>query len=233
MAQAGWSAGAPVAAPAAAVGQAIYLRGVLGSGAPLEGERQAGELRAKGAEAACVNCHQRSGLGANEARSLVPPIASRYLFHPRARGTDHSNLPYVEGMRANREPYTEATLARAIREGIDVDGKTLGYLMPRFALEDADMAALIAYLKTLDAQSAPGVTESVLHFATIITPDADPVKRRGMLAVMRQYFADRNTRQMIPSPQMEAPGRSMYSKSMFMVNRRWELHVWELTGAAA
>ena len=233
LAQAGWSAGAPPAGPSAAVGQAIYLRGVLGSGAPLEGERQAGDLRAKGAEAACVNCHQRSGLGANEGRSLIPPIAGRYLFHPRARGTDQSNLPYVEGMRANREPYTDATLARAIREGTDSDGKTLGYLMPRFALDDADMAALIAYLKTLDAQRAPGVTESVLHFATIITPDADPVKRRGMLAVMQQYFADRNTRQMIPSRQMEAPGRSMYSKSMFMVNRRWELHVWELTGAAA
>src|ERR1700730_5126220 len=64
LAEAGWSAGAPVAAPAAAVGQAIYLRGVLGSGAPLEGERQAGELRAKGAEAGCVNCHQRRRVSA-------------------------------------------------------------------------------------------------------------------------------------------------------------------------
>jgi len=69
------------------------------------------------------------------------------------------------------------------------------------------------------------------------TPDHAPYAKRAMardmLAVMQQYFADRNTRQMIPSRQMEAPGRSMYSKSMFMVNRRWELHVWELTGAAA
>jgi mono/diheme cytochrome c family protein len=225
-------AGAGAQSPAT-VGESIYLRGVLGSGSALEGERQAGELRVKGADAACVNCHQRSGLGTTEGRSLIPPIAGRYLFQARAKGTDHSNLPYIEGMRANREAYTEATLARVIREGIDSDGRTLGYLMPRFALSDGDMAALIAYLKTLDAHRTPGVTDSVLHFATIITPDADPVKRKGMLAVMQQYFTDRNTRQIIPSPTMQAPGKSMYSKSMYMVNRRWQLHVWELTGPAS
>jgi len=233
LAQTGWAAGAPRSEPSVAVGEAIYLRGVLASGARLEGNRQAGDLRAKGPDAACVNCHQHSGLGSVEGRNVIPPIAGRYLFQPRATGVGDSNLPYIEGMHANRESYTDATLARAIREGIDSDGRALGYLMPRFALNDADMAALIAYLKTLDAQRAPGVTDSVLHFATIITPDADPVKRRGMLAVMQQYFTDRNTRQMVPSPTMQAPGKSMYSKSMYMVNRRWQLHVWELTGPAA
>jgi len=30
--------------------------------------------------------------------------------------------------------------------------------------------------------------DSVLHFATIVTPDADPLKRRGMLDVLEQFF---------------------------------------------
>ena len=47
-----------------------------------------------------------------------------------------------------------------------------------------DMAALIAYLKSLDVRQVPGVTDTVLHFATIVTPDADPVKRAGMLDVL-------------------------------------------------
>src|SRR2546430_13584701 len=47
-------------------------------------------------------------------------------------------------------------------------------------------------LKGLQVSPSPGVSTSVLHFATIITPDADPVKRRGMLAVMNQYFVDKN-----------------------------------------
>jgi hypothetical protein len=134
-------------------------------------------------------------------------------------------------MRGEREPYTDALLARAIREGVDAQGKALNYLMPNYALGDADMASLIAYLKALDQGRVPGVTETTLHLATVITPDADPVKRAGMLDVMRQFFSDRNVRQMVPAPRMQASGRAILSRSMFMVHRRWQLHVWELTGA--
>ena len=65
----------------------------------------------------------------------------------------------------------------------------------------------------------------MLHFATIITPDADPAQRQGMLAVLQQFFAERNARQMSPSPRMRS-GRVV----SFMVHRQWQLHVWELTG---
>jgi hypothetical protein len=231
--QFGAAAGERPTDSATTVGQAIYLRGMLGSGAPLPASRQAGGLNTRGADAACVNCHQRSGFGATEGRNRIPPITGRYLFHPRARNMDERDLPYVEGVRANREPYTEATLARAIREGIDSEGRPLSYLMPRFALNDGDMAALIAYLKTLDAQRQPGVTDTLLHFATVVTPDADPVKRGGMLDVMDHYFAEKNARQMVPSRRLQASGRTMYSESMYMVHRQWQLHVWELSGPAS
>jgi hypothetical protein len=232
-AQFGAAAGERPADAAATVGQAIYLRGILGSGAPLPASRKAGGLITRGADAACVNCHQRSGFGATEGRNRIPPITGRYLFHPRARNMNERDLPYVEGVRANREPYTEATLARAIREGVDSEGRPFSYLMPRFALGDGDMAALIAYLKTLDAQRLPGVTDTLLHFATVVTPDADPVKRGGMLDVMDHYFAEKNARQMVPSPRLQASGRTMYSESMYMVHRQWQLHVWELSGPAS
>jgi hypothetical protein len=70
----------------------------------------------------------------------------------------------------------------------------------------------------------------VLHFATIVTPDADPVKRRAMLDVLQQFVADRNLRQMVPTPPMQSSGKTAYAKSMFMVHRQWQLHVWELRG---
>jgi hypothetical protein len=211
------------------VGEDIYRHGVLGAGAMLEGSREAGSVGSQGADAACVNCHQRSGLGATEGRTLIPPITGRYLFQPRVNST----LPYVASVRGNRDPYTDATLARAVRDGIDSDGKALSFLMPRYALNDADMAALTGYLKALDPHRVPGVTDTVLHFATIITPDADPVKRRGMLDVMQHYFAEKNSFQFGPSRRLQASGKTMYSETMFMVNRRWQLHVWELTGPAA
>jgi hypothetical protein len=239
----------PSAAPAAAagtpdpavvkIGEAIYLRGVLESGAPLQAVREWGVPGAKGAAAACVNCHLRSGLGsthensglgASAASSQIPPVAGKYLFQHNATGHEEANLPYVDGMRSTRSPYTPATLARAIREGVDPDGHVLRNLMPRFAIDDKNLSALIAYLNTLDPTRVPGVTPGVLHFATIVTSEVEPERRTAMLDVMQKYFAERNSRQMVPSAQMRASGKTQYGRSMFMVHRQWQLHVWDLAG---
>lgn len=223
-------AGTAAAAAPADAGAAIYLRGQSGSGAPIEANQLSAGLPSRGPDAACVNCHLHSGLGAREGHIAVPPISGRYLF--RAHDADHASaqLPYVEGMRRGRQAYNDLTLARAIREGVDADGKPLGALMPRFALDDRDMAALIDYLKALDQRRVPGVTDTVLHFATIITPDADPQQRSGMLAVMQQYFTEKNTRVLRTSPTLRSSDNTAYSKTMYMVNRRWQLHVWQLQG---
>src|SRR5512143_2275927 len=210
-----------------AAGERIYRAGVLASGEALVAVRDDG-MRVQGADAACVNCHRRSGLGSREGRLTIPPISGKYLFHPRGAGRDKSYLPFVEGMRGDREPYTDETLARAIRDGVNSEGSPLRYLMPHFALSDADMTALIAYLKGLDQKKAPGVSDTVLHFATIITPEADHVKRQGMLDVLNQFFADKNAFVRGPSPRLLST-----HVMMFKANRRWQLHVWQLTGPPA
>jgi len=206
-------------------GAAIYRTGILSSGQPLQAEREGG-IHVLGGAAACINCHRRSGLGMKEGRRTIPPIAGSYLFHPRAGTEDDLDLPFVEGMKGDRDPYTETTLPRAIRTGIGADGNPLSYLMPRYALDDAEMSELVAYLKTLSPGAVPGVTDTVLHFATIITPDADPVKRQGMLEVLEKFFADKNRFTRAISPRLRSSHRLMYQ-----VNRHWELHVWQLTGS--
>jgi hypothetical protein len=221
------------APPTTDVGESIYLRGTLGSGAELEGSRAGGGVSTRGPDAACVNCHQHSGLGSKEGNISIPPITGEYLFHPRGHDRDGPVLPYVETMHGNRDPYTEVTLARSIREGVDPQGQPLNELMPRFALNDSDMAALIAYLKKLAVRQVPGVSDTVLRFATIFTPDADPVKRRGVLDVLQHYFAEKNSFPFGPSPRMWTSGKTEYSKSMYMANRRWQLEVWDLTGPAS
>ena len=217
----------------AAVGAAIYLNGQLGSGQPLSAAR-ADAPPLTGEQAACVNCHRRSGLGMTEARNIIPPVAGEFLFHTRQpRGSD-SDLPYVPGERLDREPYTNASLARAIRDGVDSEGHELSYLMPRFALNDSDMAALIAHLRSLERTQVPGVSSTELHFATIITPDADPVKRKAVLAVLQQFFLDFDAAPRGASAQtMTTSGNTAYAKKMFKVNRRWTLQVWEPTGPPA
>ncbi|MHB8726447.1 MAG: c-type cytochrome [Casimicrobiaceae bacterium] len=219
--------------PASPAGEAIYLDGVLSSGTPLIATRPDSAPLA-GERAACVGCHRRSGLGEKEARSTIPPITGRFLFQAPGGDNEAEQLPYIPGARPDREPYTEATLARAIREGIDSQGRPLSYLMPRFALDDADMAALIAHLRALDRRNVPGVSPTELHFATIIAPDADPVKRRAMLGVLQQFFADRNAAPRGQSAQtMSTSGNTNYVRSMFKVNRHWNLHMWQLTGPPA
>jgi mono/diheme cytochrome c family protein len=219
--------------PVVSVGASIYLRGVLGSGALLEGKREADGAGAQGAQAACVSCHQRSGLGSKEGSSTIPPITGEYLFGSSDHDDGGAGMPYVESMHGNRAPYSDATLARAIREGLDSQGRPLSYLMPRFALDDADMAALIEYLKKLTVHRVAGVTDTVLHFATIFTPDADRVKRAGVLDVLEHYVAEKNSFPFRPSPPMRTSGKTAYSKSMYLAHRHWQLHVWDLTGPAA
>jgi hypothetical protein len=204
----------------------LYRRGLLPSGQPIEATREAG-VALQGSDAACVNCHRRSGLGSSEGKIVIPPIAGSYLYAPRGKSLEALGVPFVDSARINHEPYDDESLARAIRDGIGANGRPLNYLMPRYRIDDGAMSTLIAYLKSMKVAPAPGVTQTVLHFATILTPDADPSKRRGMLAVMEQYFTDKNN----AVARTKAP--TLYSShvTMFRVERRWQLHVWELKGA--
>jgi len=222
------AAATPAPSAQSSAGQTIYLSGRARLGSAARGDSRGG-LAAHGCAAACITAIDAAA-SAQEGRQLIPPVTGRFLFHPRAGRAEQLDLPLFRAARADREPYTDATLARAIRDGIDSEGKLLSYLMPRFALADTDMASLIAYLKGLDPTRVPGVSATELHFATIITPDADPVKRRGMLDVLEQFFVDRNSTQPGATPQLLPSGKTTYSKMMFKVNRHWELHVWELSG---
>lgn len=213
------------------VGESIYRRGVLASAAPLQGTRP-GSPGLAGAEAACVNCHRRSGLGSGEGTLTIPPVTGQYLF--RARGTAQEPMLHGHGKTlGHREAYTDATLARAIREGVDSTGRPLDPLMPRFALVDADMGELIGYLKTLGTRPTRGVTATELHFATVITPDADPAKRQGMLDVLNAYFNEKNSVPFSPSTQREGEGKNTNDTGLSLAQRHWRGHVWELTGPAA
>jgi hypothetical protein len=220
---------------ATVAGENIYLHGVLSTGEPVRGER-APAPGAQGAAAACMNCHGRSGLGQVEGPAAVPPITAKYLYRPRSQsrptGLESAALamaapgaPPEPLQQVDRSAYTDATLARAIGEGVGPDGRRLDLLMPRFRINDSDMASLIAYLKQLSKQPSPGVGDATLQFATIVTPDADPVKRRGMLDVLEHFFGKENVFAdgKGPPPQL--------SRRFIAIPHRRQLHVWELTGA--
>jgi hypothetical protein len=223
--------GAVAAEPVSVAGEHLYHQGQLASGQPLLGQRT-GQPPLQGRDAACAQCHGRSGLGTVEGRIVVPPITGRFLFHPGERiapqNPGHADATHLPPTPRDRAAYDEETLARVIREGIGADGRPLDYLMPRFDLDDASMRELTAYLRHLSSGRVPGVTDITIHFATIITPDADPVARDGMLKVIEQYFSDKNGFYQggsdVPLP---AGARGIRLRT----RRQWQLHVWRLAGA--
>jgi hypothetical protein len=219
----GWFTRAEAAGPDDA--ERIYRAGILPSGQPLRGLREAG-VSIEGPAAACANCHRRSGIGVNEGQTAIPPISGKYLLSPGERAMPEAAVQSAGTAVARRERYNDETLARAIREGINADGKPLSYLMPRFALSDADTRALVDYLKSLSSDAVPGVSHDELDFATIVTPDADPAERSGMLDVLTHFFSNKNDFERGHDPPLVSARRIHYR-----VTRKWRLHVWELTGA--
>lgn len=218
-----WAA-EPTAAAASEIGQSIYLEGRLASGEPVRATVQQGVVLSD-SDAACVQCHRRSGLGGSEGQNAIRPIAGRLLFK-QTRTERADRWATLASDAAARPAYTRTTLARALREGVDPDGRLLDALMPRYTLGDEEIDQLHAYLEALSPNTAPGVTEREIHFSTIITPEVDPATRRAMLDVLQAFFRDKNG-----GTRKEVRRRQVGSEQMYRAFRTWVLHTWELHGA--
>ena len=221
-----WGRFKPLPAPEKEAGEKLYREGILPNGEPLRATRP-GSTSIEGQAAACANCHRRSGFGVEEGRIVIPPITGKYLFRESTEDTRvmvHPD-PGAENAARRHNRYSAESLARAIRDGINADGRSLDYLMPRFPLDDASMALLVGYLKQLSTQSVPGEIGDILQFATIVTPDADPKKRDAMLDVLNHFFGNKNAFNRGADPPIDSERRVH-----FRVLRRWQLHVWQLEG---
>jgi ABC-type branched-subunit amino acid transport system substrate-binding protein len=205
-----------------APGERIYRNGILPSGQPVRATLQS-DVPARGAQLICTGCHGRSGLGRGEGRSFTPPVTGTWLYQPR-----EIRRKELYASRTLRPAYTDATLAKAIRSGIDPNGRALDAMMPRYALGDGDLGLLISYLKSLSSTFSPGVTDTHVHFATVITDGVDPKKRKAMLDVLETFFQSKNaeTRQETDRAR-HSPIQKEWKHQAY---RKWELHVWELKG---
>jgi len=208
---------------AAAAGARIYHDGVLPSGAPMRGLVQ-GDIALSGQQVTCGWCHRRSGLGATEGQEVVPAVTGDILYAPLRTPTSKPPLAPVL-----RPPYTDATLKRAIRDGIGADGEPFDPLMPRYPLDDRQLDLLVAYLKTLNTAPDPGVDDKTIHFATIVSDGVEPARRKAFLDVLEAFFAQKNVETRNESRRAaHAPRHKAWAYEPY---RKWDLHVWTLAGA--
>lgn len=220
--------GAPEASAASRdaieVGRRMYMEGTLPTGEMLSATL-GGDIRVTGNQVVCGSCHRRSGMGSSEGQEVVPAVTGEILFNPlRLPASKPPATPML------RPAYTDATLKRAIREGVDANGDPLSLFMPRYALGDEQLEPLIAYLKTLNTGKAPGVTDREIHFATITADSAPAARRKALLDVMRVFFERKNAGTRHES--RRADNAPWHKDTVMKSYRKWVLHEWRLQGAA-
>jgi len=205
----------PVGANDTAVdeGRRMYRDGVLPSGEPMTAI-VAGDVPVLGTQFSCESCHGRSGMGAAEGTYIVPPVAGQFLFAPSPQPA--------------RPAYTVESLANLLRNGETPGGRQLGTLMPKYAIEDAEVEALAEFLKVLSSSTAPGVTDTQIRFATVITDDVDPVTREAVLDVLNTFVEEKNRNTRLESERWDR-GNTPESR-LPTVYREWVLDVWSLSG---
>jgi mono/diheme cytochrome c family protein len=191
-------------------GERIYREGILPSGEPLRAALKGGHV-VPGLTFACAGCHRRSGLGSFDEGVLTPAAAGARLFKPLPRlfkGVVQAGPPV-------RPAYTTESLIRAIRDGVDAGGRELGEGMPRYPLDEADARDLVAYLHALSSKFSPGVTDTSIRFATVVSEDVRPEVRKAMLAAFAANFDLNNN-------QVRGIGSRRYDRTRVMAEKMLE-----------
>jgi len=92
-------------------------------------------------QSGCASCHGRDGRGGTVSAMMGSFVTPDIRWSTLTATQDPSGQPQT--------PFTEASLARALRDGIDPEGDRVNAPMPQWRLTDAEVAALVAYLKSL------------------------------------------------------------------------------------
>jgi hypothetical protein len=102
--------------------------------------------------------------------------------------------------------------------------------MPRFRLERRDRENLAAFLRSRDRAVSRGVRDGRLTLAAVVTPDADPGRRRAMEAVLAEFRSHDNFRRTSRSHGPRPLSADGTPEPEALGYRDWQLSVWELEG---
>ncbi len=209
------------------LGEKMYREGILPSGEPMQAVVK-GDIPVSGTAFTCSSCHLRSGLGSIEGRVITSPTNGSKLFLPLSvfyKGVEVTTMP------PRRPAYTDESLAEVLRGGVDPSGRILDDIMPRYLLDDKDMALLISYLKSLSSQFSPGASDEALRFATIITEDVSPADCDALVGPLEDYFRFKNnTAKMYGTQPRQARMAEAMTGSRASGSLRLSLSLWVLKG---
>lgn len=155
--------------PLERAGKRIYLRGESDSGLPVVAILGDPPMEVSAKMLPCLNCHGYGGQGIPEGGVIPSNITWTEL-------TKSYGIVHASGRRHG--PYDLDKLKRAITKGIDASDNKLQVGMPQFRMAPDDLTALVAYLKRIETDRDPGVTDSRITIATAL-PLTGPLGQVG------------------------------------------------------
>lgn len=165
-------------------GRAFYLRGESSSGKEITAFL--GEVDVPASTIPCAGCHGARGEGTTEGGVTAGNVTWSFLTKPYG---------HLDDGKRKHPAFSESSLIRTITSGTDPAGNKLSVAMPTYRMPLEDMANLIAYLKRIEMDSDPGITETSIVLGTLL-PDTSALIGVGqsMGDVLQAYFAEVNSR---------------------------------------
>ena len=153
----------PAQPGAAARGKEIYINGVDLDGAQIKCVTGEQVTEVPAAILKCASCHGKDGRGKIEGGVFPSNIRWNELAKPYS-------LTVSSGR--TRPAYSERLLIRAVTMGIDSGGNRLPATMPRYQLSHQQASDLVAYLKELDNEQDPGVSDGAILLGVVLPPES-------------------------------------------------------------
>lgn len=167
-----------------------------------------GEVDVPASTLTCAGCHGNRGEGRTEGGVTAGNMSWSHLMKPYGH-TD-------EGGRKH-PAFSESSFVRVMTTGLDPAGNKLAVAMPTYRMPHEDMQNLIAYLKRIETDTDPGLTDTSIVLGTVLPEKASlSGLAQSMGDVLQAYFAEINSRGGIYNRKIEL--RVMYGDSKSTVS---------------
>ena len=140
-------------------GKQIYYSGIAPNGGVINALVGKNAIQLPASTVPCASCHGPDGRGRPEGGVLPTDITWNYLT--KSYGHQHSY--------GRKHPaFTESSVGAAITQGLDPAGNRLDASMPRYHMDQADLDALVTFLKQLETDRDPGLGAGSIQLATLL-----------------------------------------------------------------
>jgi ABC-type branched-subunit amino acid transport system substrate-binding protein len=165
-------------------GKAFYLRGESSSGKEITAF--VGEVDVPASTVPCAGCHGARGEGTTEGGVTAGNLTWSFLTKPYG---------HLDDGKRKHPAFSESSFIRTMTSGADPAGNKLSVAMPTYQMPQQEMADLIAYLKRIETDADPGVTETSIVLGTLL-PEQTALTglAQSMGDVLRAYIAEVNSR---------------------------------------